>query len=226
MPKISIVIPVYNQAKTIKKTLKSIFQQTFKDFEVIVVNDGSTDAILAVLRPFQTKIRLFSQDNKGASVARNFGFSKSNGEYIIFCDSDVVMKPNMLKDMLSVLEKKKAFGYVYSSFKFGWKKFKLFPFDEKRLKEMPYIHTTSLMRREVFPKFDESLKKFQDWDLFLTMLENGHKGIWINKVLFKIKSGGTMSSWLPKFFYRALPFLKDVRRYNEAREIIKKKHKL
>lgn len=225
-PKISIIIPVYNQAKTIKKTLKSLFNQTFKDFEVIIVNDGSKDAILAVLRPFMTKIRLFNQENKGASVARNLGFSKSIGKYVIFCDADIVMKPNMLEEMASMLDKKKAFAYAYSSFRWDFKKFKLFPFDGKRLKEMPYIHTTSLIRREAFPGFDLSLKKFQDWDLFLTMLENGHKGVWIDKVLFKVKSGGTMSSWLPGFAYKLMPFLKEVKKYKEAKEIIKQKHSL
>lgn len=224
-PKISIIIPVYNSAHTIKSCLKSIFSQTFKDFEVILVNDGSTDKIRSVLRSWENKIQIFHQKNQGAPVARNFGFGKSQGEYVIFCDADIVMLPNMLKDLLEILERKKAFAYSYSSFKFGWKKFKLWAFDEEKLKQMPYIHTTSLIRRENFPGFDEKLKKFQDWDLWLTMLEKGDKGVWVDKVLFKVKSGGTMSSWLPKFFYK-FPWSKKVKKYKEAEKIIKEKHNI
>lgn len=225
MPKISIIIPVYNQAKTIKKCLKSVFNQTFKDFEVIVINDGSTDDIRTVLRRWENKIKIFHQENHGAPAARNFGFKQSRGEYVLFCDADVMMAPNMLEKMLGILEKKKAFAYTYSSFKFGWKKFKLWPFDEKKLKQMPYIHTTSLIRREHFSGFDESLKRFQDWDLWMTLLTNGQKGIWIDEFLFKIKSGGTMSSWLPKFFYRFV-WSQKVQKYKNAEQIIKEKHNL
>ncbi len=97
---------------------------------------------------------------------------------------------------------------------------------------MPYIHTTALIRREHFPGFDEKIKKFQDWDLWLTMLEQGHEGIWLPEVLFKVytqKDG--LSSWLPKFFYR-IPWkklgirIKAIEKYEKAREIIKKKHQL
>ncbi|HQA64128.1 MAG TPA: hypothetical protein PK085_03445, partial [bacterium] len=103
--------------------------------------------------------------------------------------------------------------------------FKLWPFDPAKLKKMPYIHTSSLIRREFFPGFDENLKKFQDWDLWLTILERGGQGIWLEQSLFSIKSGGTMSSWLPKIFYQ-LPWLKKVKAYRQAERIIKIKHNL
>ena len=122
---ISVIIPVYNQAKSIRKCLKSVFNQTFKDFEVIVVNDGSTDSFKVAIRPWETKIKLFNQANQGAPKARNFGFSKSKGEYVLFCDADIVMKPYMLEKMHTLLLRKKAFAYAYSSFKMGLKKFKL-----------------------------------------------------------------------------------------------------
>lgn len=222
---ISIIIPIYNQSKSIGKCLESIFNQTFKDFEVIVVNDGSTDDFNAVIRPWEAKTRLFHQTNQGAPKARNFGFSKSKGEYILFCDADIAMKPDMLKKMHDLLEKKKAFAYAYSCFKMGFKKFKLWPFDAKKLRQMPYIHSTSLIRRECFPGWDENLKKFQDWDLWLTMLEKGHQGVWIPEFLFSVKSKGTMSSWIPGFMY-VFPFLKSVKKYREAEKIIKQKHNI
>lgn len=224
-PKISVIIPVYNSAATINQCLKSVFNQTFKNFEVIVVNDGSTDNFLSVIRRWESRIKLFNQKNQGAPKARNFGFNQSRGGEVIFCDADVVMKPGMLQIMDETLIKNRLAAYVYSSFKFGWKEFKLWPFDAQKLKKMPSIHTTSLIKREYFPGFDENLKRFQDWDLYLTMLANGHQGVWIDEVLFSVKSGGTMSSWLPKIFYH-LPFLKSVKKYKEAEEIIKKKHNL
>ncbi len=222
---ISVVIPVYNQAKIIPACLKSVFNQTYKDLEVIVVNDGSTDNLRQVLRAWETRIKLINQSNQGAPAARNTGFKQATGKYVIFCDADIVMQPDMLKEMRQVLEMKPAFAYVYCSFKMGFKKFKLFPFDENRLRRMPYIHTTSLMRSKVFPGFDESLHKFQDWDLWLTLLEQGHKGVWLDKVLFSIKAQGSMSKWLPKFMYN-LPCLKTVRQYKQAKKIIQTKHQL
>ncbi|MFA6422553.1 MAG: hypothetical protein WCV92_04085, partial [Candidatus Buchananbacteria bacterium] len=118
-------------------------------------------------------------------------------------------------------------SYAYSSFIWGWKKFKLWAFDPERLRQMPYIHTSALIRREHFPRFDLSLKKFQDWDLWLTMLEQGHEGVWVDEVLFRVMASGTMSSWLPSFVYK-LPFLKTKSKdkYEKAMEIIKEKHKL
>jgi hypothetical protein len=91
---------------------------------------------------------------------------------------------------------------------------------------MPYIHTSSLIRRADFPGFDETLKKFQDWDLWLSIAESGGKGVWIDKMLFSVAPGGSMSDWLPAIAYRLLPFLPAVKKYNKARLIIKKKHGL
>ncbi|MDP1709452.1 MAG: glycosyltransferase family A protein [Candidatus Komeilibacteria bacterium] len=222
---ISVIIPVYNQARAIKKCLAAIFSQTFKDLEVIIVNDGSTDNLRAVLRPYETRAKIFHQTNGGAPAARNFGLAQSQGRYVIFCDADIVMKPDMLEKMYRLLERKNAFAYAYCSFKMGWKKFKLWPYDAAKLKQAPYIHSTSLMRREVCPGWDENLKKFQDWDLWLTIAEKGGLGVFIPEVLFTIKARGTMSHWLPKFFYK-FGWLKTVKKYNEAKKIIFEKHGL
>jgi glycosyltransferase involved in cell wall biosynthesis len=233
---ISVIIPVYNHAKELKKCFDSILNQNFRDFEVIVVNDGSTDNLEAVLKGYEPvfnkesiEFKIINQENRGASVARNKGFLESKGEYILFLDADIRLKSNMFYKMKSILDKKQEYSYVYSSFKFGFKKFRLWPFSARRLREMPYIHTSSLIRREHFPGFDESLAKFQDWDLWLQMLEQGYKGKWIPRVLFKIKTGGTMSSWIPSFFYK-IPWkklgikMKDIDRYNDSMDKIKEKY--
>ncbi len=226
--KISVIIPCYNRASVISRCLDSVLAQTYKNIEIIIVNDGSTDDLETALKPYLDKIKLIEQANQGAPVARNAGFAKSIGELVIFCDSDVIMNPDCLQKMAAALEKNQEAAFAYCSFRFGWKKFRLYPFTAERLRQMPFITTTSLIRRECFPGFDASLKKFQDWDLWLTIWEKyGRGGIWIDQVLFKAITGGTMSSWLPGFVYK-LPFIKNknVEKYKAAREIIKKKHNL
>ncbi len=225
MPEVSIIIPVYNAAKTLEQCLQSIFKQTFKNYEIIAVNDGSTDSSFKILQKYQTKITIINQPNQGASAARNAGGKIALAPLIIFCDADIIMKPKMLEVMKQNLDQHPEASYVYSSFKFGFKTFRLWPYDPNKLKQMPYIHTTSLMRKKDWPGFDKKLKRFQDWDLFLTMSERGYQGFWINQVLFTVKPGGTMSSWLPKISYQ-LPWLKKVTEYREAEKIIKEKHKI
>lgn len=229
---ISVIIPAYQHGKEIEKCLKSIFSQTFKDYEIIVVNDGSTDNTLEILEKYKDKIKIINQENKGAGVARNLGYANSQGEFILFCDADMVLKSEMLEKLLGALKNNPDKSYAYSSFKFGWKEFKGGKFNPEKLRKINYIHTSALIRREHFPKFDESLKKFQDWDLWLTMLENNYHGIWVPEILFKIKPRKTgISHWLPSFFYKwPLKKLgicsKIINDYEKAKEIIYKKHRI
>lgn len=230
---ISIIIPVYNQAEKIAKCLGSILSQDYHNFEVIVVNDGSKDNIGEILEAHRNlfkavglNFQVINQENRGSNPARNRGFKEAKGDFLLFCDADIIMKPYMLKMMRRALEKDPEASFAYSSFLWGKKLFRLWPYDPERLKKMPYIHTSSLIRREHFPGFDEKIKRLQDWDLWLTMLEQGRRGVWINKTLYKIETGGMISSWLPAFAYKLLPFLPRARRYKEAVRIIKEKHRL
>lgn len=231
---ISVIIPLYNGAKTIVKTLNSLMGQTYQDFEVIIVNDGSTDNSEMVastyLQSVQSNNRFFflNQTNQGAPAARNHGFKSSKGEFVLFCDADAVLAPAALEIMLDNLKRHPEVSYAYSSFNWGKKFFRLNEFNPEQLKNMPYIHSLSLIRRSDFPAsgWDESIKKFQDWDLWLTMLEQGKIGLWIPQTLFTILPGGTMSSWLPAFAYKMFPFLPAVKKYQAAMQIIKQKHGL
>jgi glycosyltransferase involved in cell wall biosynthesis len=224
--KISVIIPCYNRAATIGRCLDSILVQSYNNLEIIIVDDGSTDNIDGAIKPYLDRIKFIKQANQGAPAARNVGFANSRGELVIFCDCDIIMKPQCLQKMAATLEKNQDAAFAYCSFRFGWKKFRLYPFTIKRLKQMPFITTTSLIRRECFPGFDVALRKFQDWDLWLTIWEKyGRGGVWIDEVLFRAITGGTMSNWLPSFIYK-LPFIKNknVEKYKAAMEIIKKKH--
>jgi glycosyltransferase involved in cell wall biosynthesis len=232
IPEISVIIPTYQHAKELPLCLESVFAQNFKDFEVIVVNDGSKDDTLEVLKPFMSRITLIDQENKGGNAARNRGFDASKGKLVLFCDADVIMRPEMLAKMRQALADKQSASYVYSSFKFGWKSFHLWPFDAERLKKLNFIHTTSMIRREHFPRFDEKIRRLQDWDLWLTMLEAGHVGYWIPEYLFTcLPHQGGISTWVPGWFYR-VPWSKfgiridTVEKFHIARRIMVEKHHL
>lgn len=230
---ISIIIPIYNQADKLSDCLESILRQNYCDHEIIIINDGSIDNFQIVSDKYNIifnekniSFKIIYQYNQGAPVARNRGYRESIGEYLFFCDADTILYPNCLQDFIFCLNTNQDASYAYSSFYFGSKLFKLFKFSPEKLKKFPFITTMSLIKRNHFTGFDESLKKFQDWDLWLSMLEKGHTGVWVDKILFKVQTGGTMSNWLPSFAYKFFPFLSEVKKYKKSMEIIKKKHGL
>jgi glycosyltransferase involved in cell wall biosynthesis len=233
-PLISVIIPAYNHAQSLPFCIESIFAQTYKNVEIIVVDDGSTDNTAGVLDHYKERIRVVTQENKGANPARNRGLMQAKGDFVIFCDADVIMKPSMLEDMMNALTEHPEASYAYSGFKFGWKTFHGTEFDVTLLESTNFVHTTSLVRRSDFPGFDETIKRLQDWDVWLTMLEQGKTGILVPDVLFYVRIDGASrigSSWLPKIVYRIpwkhLPWMPErIRKYEEAREIIVNKHGL
>lgn len=181
---VSIIIPCFNAAKTIRTTLESINRQTYTPTEIIAVDDGSTDATLALLKSHPRQMKIITQQNRGAAAARNAGFTVSSGRYLLFCDADVRLKPDMIKKMVATLDTHPDKAYCYSNFRFGYHTFDLFPFDAARLRRENYISTMSLIRRDRFIGFDESLRRFQDWDLWRRMLDKGDEGVWYPERLF------------------------------------------
>ena len=104
MPKYSIIVPVYNSEKYLDDCLKSIFNQTNQDYEVICINDGSTDKSLDILNKYKNDIIIIDQDNRGLSVARNNGVKKASGKYLLFVDSDDVIE-NKLLEKIDIVSK-------------------------------------------------------------------------------------------------------------------------
>lgn len=97
MPFFSVIIPLFNKAEYIERTLTSVLLQSFNDFEVIIVNDGSTDNSLKIAESFKDdRIVIYSKDNKGVSTARNYGVTKATSNYITFLDADDLWKLNHL----------------------------------------------------------------------------------------------------------------------------------
>jgi len=188
-PLISIIIPAFQASGFIQSCLDSIQAQTFKNFEIIVVNDGPDKKLKHILSQYKP-LTILERKHKGdspnqASVARNLGALKARGKYLFFCDSDIILKPNCLSRMLKVLELNPFTSFCYSGFIFGSKKFHPLKFSKSRLKKYNYISTMSLIRKKDFPGFDENLARFQDWDLWLNMTEQDKRGLAINQILFK-----------------------------------------
>lgn len=118
MPAISIVIPVYNLEKYIKKCLNSVLMQTFDNFEIICVNDGSTDSSLDILKEYASadkRIKIINQTNSGAGTARNNGLKHSVGKYVQFLDGDDYFEPQMLEKLYNLAEKHQSDITVCSS---------------------------------------------------------------------------------------------------------------
>lgn len=151
MPKVSIIVPVYNVENYLIQCIDSVLNQTLKDFELILINDGSTDNSLTICKKYQStdkRIILLDQANQGSSVARNNGLNIARGQYISFIDSDDYIDENFLKDNIELLELENAdmilFGY--------------FEISKKELREQLYSNLKStkdiiegLFKRKVIP---------------------------------------------------------------------------
>ncbi len=109
--KLSIIIPVYNVRQWLEETVKSVLNQTFRDFELILIDDGSTDGSGGVCDTFASadcRVRVIHQDNAGVSAARNAGLDAAKGEYIGWVDSDDIIEADMFQRMISLAESNKA----------------------------------------------------------------------------------------------------------------------
>src|SRR3989338_7896786 len=238
---ISVIIPTYNHGWALPACLDSLGAQTFQDFEIIIMDDGSTDGTETIVKEYirshkeEPRIRYLKIDHRGAPTARNTGARQSRGEFLLFADADLILKADMLQKLQTTLENHPEASYAYSSFRFGWKKFLSQPFDAAALRQNNYIHTTALIRRQHFTGFDERLTRFQDWDLWLTMLEQNHIGAFVDEELFiaRVNQVG-ISRWRPRLWYRLWAVTErwtglapaSWRKFVVAKKIVQRKHNL
>ncbi len=114
--KFSVIVPIYNKANTVAAALESIYAQTIKDFEIVLVDDGSTDDVEKAVEPWRSdKLRLIRQENGGVSVARNTGIFHARGEYICFLDADDLWKEDHLETIHGLTEKYPEAGMFVTS---------------------------------------------------------------------------------------------------------------
>jgi len=184
IPKVSVVIPTYNRGHLVSRAIRSVLDQTYQNFEVIVVDDASTDNTEKVVKCFNNeKIKYFRHErNKGAATARNTGIRAAQGEYIAFQDSDDEWLPEKLEKQIKVFENAPAeVGVVYTGF---WRledgKKTYIPF-ARIIRNEGKIHNellkgnfvatvAALVKTECFSYvglFDERLPRLQDWELFI-----------------------------------------------------------
>jgi len=187
-PAVSVIIPTYNREGVIGRALHSVLNQTYQDFEIIVVDDGSTDSTNKIVESFQdSRIRYIRHSFKmGAAAARNTGIKASNSEFIAFQDSDDEWLCDKLKKQMTLFSKlNNNIGVVYTGFLrvdsneaiyFPSKKTKKNGNILQALLNGNFITTqAAIIRRECFDKtglFDEALPRFQDWDLFIRIAKN------------------------------------------------------
>ncbi|TAK04672.1 glycosyltransferase family 2 protein [Patescibacteria group bacterium] len=193
MARLSVIVPAHDAAATLRACLESVLAQTLPADEIIVVDDGSTDGTAGIARSVDPRIVVCTQRHGGAAAARNEGVRMSSGELLFFCDADLLLDPRLLEKLGAALAGHPEASFAYCGFRWGGKTFGMRAFDAEAVKRNNYISTMSLIRRGDFPGFDPSLERFQDWDLWLTMIARGKKGVGVPEVLFTVQTRGSMS---------------------------------
>jgi glycosyltransferase involved in cell wall biosynthesis len=199
-PTVSVIIPAYNAAAFIVDTLASVYAQTFGDFEVIVVNDGSpdTDALEQALGRYPTKLRYLKQANQGAAAARNTGICAASGEFVAFLDADDTWLPSFLEKQVDVLKRESAdvvwadalicgesplagrtFMQVQPSFA------EVTPENLLSVKVTVLTSTVVARRERVLEVglFDTKLRRGQDFELWLRLARGGARFVYQPEVL-------------------------------------------
>ena len=210
MPAISVIIPAYNSAKTILETIDSVLRQSFTDFELIVINDGSSDRTLELLATVDDpRLRVLSFANGGLPVARNRGIANSQGEFVTFIDADDLWTEDKLELQLAALSQNSAAGVVYSwttvmdeagkSFYPG-KSVSHAGDVRRQLLANNFIASGSnvMIRRtaiESVGEFEPTLTSAEDWDYWLRLALAGWEFAVVPKaqILYR-QSAGAMSS--------------------------------
>ncbi|MFP3594070.1 glycosyltransferase family 2 protein [Chryseobacterium sp. SIMBA_038] len=188
---ISVIIPYYNGEDYICECLDSIYNQTFRNFEVILVNDGSPKEFLEDLKVNKyPDLILYHQENKGQSATRNKGVEIAKGKYILFVDCDDKIASTFLEKTYNILISNPKIKICYTKGQYFEKEsseWYLPDFEVKRFLFANCIPISALLYREDFIKakgFDENLTYFEDWDLWISILEDGGEVYRIPEYLF------------------------------------------
>ena len=198
---VSIIIPCYNYGKYIEEAVESVLKQTFRDFEIIIVNDGSTDEttlkVLKKIKKNYPEITVIDQKNGGLANARNNGIKAARGEFILPLDADDTIEPTMLEKCHNEIIKDEKLGNVYTYVRFFG--------DENRIWEIPeynfyeliwgnYIVATNLFRKKAWEEvggYDENMKNgYEDWEFLIRLGEHGWQGKLIKEPLFNYRKHG------------------------------------
>jgi glycosyltransferase involved in cell wall biosynthesis len=205
-----VIIPAYNSAAFLAEAVGSVLEQSFQDFEIIIVDDGSNDNTRAVCAQFPTeKVRTIFQKNMGSPGARNTGIHSAAGEYIAFLDADDWFLPDKLALQVQELDSRRETGLISG----GWstindrgetirvdRPWQVFPNIDARLLlyECPLVVHSVLVRRSWLEKvgqFDASIKYVEDWDLWVRLALAGCKMAWNEALVCKRRMHAQNKSW-------------------------------
>jgi glycosyltransferase involved in cell wall biosynthesis len=180
---VSVIIPTYNSARFLTAAVESVLKQTFKDFEVIVIDDGSTDNTSEIIKQFGDSVRYIFQKNQGVSVARNTGIKNSAAKYVAFLDADDVWMPTKLEKQIAALKENPKSKVCYTEYLSVSSDLK--PQDLRRLRCQNEVLSDLLLRgnvigppstvfgeRGIFEElggFDSNLSLSADWDMWIRL---------------------------------------------------------
>jgi len=184
---ISVIMPVYNAARIVKRAINSILNQTYSNFEFIIINDGSSDETQTILSAYKDKrIRIISQENRGVTLSLNRGIEASKGNYLARMDADDVALPQRFAKQLEFMEKNPTVAVLGTSTKIiypdGSFRIRKRPLTTKSIKKniiriCPFSHSSVMIRRSVLDKvglYDTSKYVAQDYNLWIRLLSAGY----------------------------------------------------
>ena len=195
-PAVSVIIPTYNRRDLVQRALQSVFAQTYRDFEIVVIDDGSTDDTRAVVEG-RERVRYLFQENAGPASARNLGIRKALGEMIAFLDSDDVWWPDFLETQLDVLNRYPDAALVCARSIVGKKEAKYFPLTQElivgdlypKLYQQSFVRTPATVVRksclDAVGYFNESYLWSEDHDLWLRIASK-YTVAYVNRCLVRI----------------------------------------
>jgi len=195
-PVISVILPTYNRERVLPQAIESVLAQTFNKFELLIVNDGSTDNTRSVIAQYADKrIVYLEQENKGLALARNLGLGKARGKYVTYLDDDDLYYSDHLKTLLAVIRKRPRIGMVYGNVHFNINKkvFTPYPFtfSKDRLELDNFIPPVALiMKKSCLKKtgfFDENLiEVMEDWDMWLRVSDD-YRVLHVDKYVAQVR---------------------------------------
>ena len=225
-PAVSVIMPSYNTAQYIRESLDSVFAQTFTDYEVIVVNDGSpdTDELERILEPYLDRIAYVKQENRGVSGARNTAIRRARGKYLANLDSDDLWEPEYLSDQVAALEHDPSVAVRYTNaYLFGELAHAKGTYmdvcpsegevDFERLitQRCNVLHSAAVARREAViaaGMFDEALRTSEDFDLWLRIVKLGGRITYTRRpqARYRYRPGGFTRDpvWVCEHFVKVL----------------------
>lgn len=217
MPKVSVVIPCYDHARYLPEAVESVLRQTYADFEVIIVNDGSPDNTLEVAEGLIDKhpgvqIKLVNQLNLGPPGARNSGISLARGEYILTLDADDMIMPELLAVGVELLETNPSVSIAYTDMRYFGEVDDVqkdliigHDYDFNLLLKSNHLPVCSLFRKKAWEDVggykNEMSQGYEDWEFWVALGEAGHVGRRIRKPLFlyRVKGDSRYTESLSKY---------------------------